>query len=89
MSAEMVLFLLPQFLLFDLLTAVAAGELLRFPRSPWGTFTYDVRTWERGGWLKADDHNDSLRDNDQSPIAQSMSLRRKGVIIPKICGRLI
>ena len=66
------LFLLPQFFLFDLLTAVAAGELLRFPRSSWGTFTYDVRNWERGGWLKADDHNDSLRDNDQSPIAQSM-----------------
>ena len=38
------LFLLPQFLLSDLLTAVAAGELLRFPRSSWGTFTYDVRT---------------------------------------------
>ena len=88
MWAEMVPFLLPQFLLSDLLTA--AGELLRFPRSSWGTFTYDVRTWERGGWLKADDPNDSLRDNDQSPIAQNIVCHLGGggsFVIPKICGR--
>ena len=45
----MVLFLLPQFLLSDLLTAVAAGELLRFPRSSWGILTYDVRTRGKRG----------------------------------------